>query len=90
MGELMGYLLDKAQKEGDFTKYKKYLFIRVFFDVLLLVAILWSFYYTGSYYLSAASECIKSCPCLDINRTRIPAFGAWTNESFNITYNSTG
>lgn len=83
----MGYLLQKAQKEGDFTKYKKYLFIRVFFDILLFIAIIWSFVYTGSYYGEAVNQCITSCPCLNLSESQIPVFGAWTGEGANLTFN---
>jgi len=83
----MGYLLDKAEKEGNFNKYKKYLFIRIFFDVLLFVTVLWSFYYTGSYYAGTVNECYRICPCLNKSASKIPALGAWTNESTNFSFN---
>jgi len=74
----MGYLLSKAEEEGNFSKYKKYLFIRVFFDILIIVAIIWSFYYTGTYYSNAVNQCKEYCPCIN---TKIDALGAWTNSS---------
>lgn len=82
----MGYLLGKAEKEGNFTKYKKYLFLRVFFDILLLIAIVWSFVYTGSYYAEAVEQCIMYCPCINMSKSHIPALGAWTGESANLTF----
>ena len=88
---MCGYLLRKAEKEGDFSKYKKYLFLRVFFDVLIIVAVIWSFYYTGSYYGEAVRQCHETCPCLNVSKSKIPVMGAWTGEEVNLTFeNLTG
>jgi len=87
----MGYLLGKAEKEGNFSKYKKYLFIRVFFDIVLMLAIIWSFVYTGAYYGEAVNQCLISCPCLNVTESNIPVLGAWTGEGTNFTFeNITG
>ncbi len=82
----MGYLLQKAEREGNFKKYRKYLFLRVFFDIAIIIAIIWSFYYTGSYYADAIDQCTRICPCINVSKSHIPVMGAWTGEEANLSF----